>query len=443
MHSTFGMTRDEWTFGALISSLHAVQHVFYRLVPPLIPILVVDLDSPLWQLGLLVSIYMFAGGLFQAPMGILSDRINRTYLAVPSIGMMAVGYLLFATAVAVGPLLPQIQLFEYVFTGTYLMMALGMLVAGIGYSGIHPVGYPLISSNITPENKGKVLGMWGSASKLGDAVAPVLVGVLVLVVSWEWILVGVAMFGFAYAGWLFGVLNRSEFDTHPPSTHDETTDASDNDRAWRSEPRTFLVPMAVLLVFFFGILFAGNGLIAFAPAFVADVYGYSVSVAGIDFRPESVANFYFAVLLISAAVSQLVSGALADRFDHRAVLITYLGVSTICLLILAVLTLTPVTLLTIFAVLGGCIFGLNPVRDALVSDISPDDYEGRTFGYLYTIALVGSSAFPTVIGYLGDTLGLQASFGYLSLGTLLGFVCISLLYSTRIYQQRVPDPSQE
>lgn len=198
---------------------------------------------------------------------------------------------------------------------------------------------------------------------------------------------------------------------------------------WRANPRRFLFPITVLLVFFFGILFAGNGLLAFAPTFVTDTYGYSLSIGSVTVGPESVANVYFSALLISAAISQLVSGALADRYDYRAVLVACLLLATSCLLVLSFITLSPITLLVTFIVLGGCLFGLNPIRDALVSEVSPEAYEGRTFGYVYTIALVGSSAFPTIIGYLGDTFGIQMSFRYLSAGTLLGLLCIGLLYS--------------
>lgn len=435
MRFSFGLTRNEWVFSGIISSLHAIQHLFYRLVPPLIPILAVDLAIPLWQLGMLVSVYMFVGGLFQAPMGVLADRTDRTYLAASSIGLMAVGYVVFASALTVGLFLPSIYLFGYGFSGPYQVMSIGMVVAGIGYSGIHPVGYTLISANIAADRKGTVLGMWGSASKIGDAMAPLLIAVFVLIVPWAWILLGVAVFGFGYAIWLVRYLQRSRFETAPPSVDSDRNKLDESDEAWRTEPRVFFVPIAVLLVFFFAVLFAGNGLVAFAPAFVTDVYGYSLTVLGVAIQPESVANFYFAALLISATLSQLASGVLADRFDYRAVLVAYLSVSTLGLMLLVVVTLTPITLLIVFVLVGSSIFGLNPVRDALVSDLSPDQYEGRTFGYIYTVALVGSSAFPTVIGYLADMVGLQASFGFLALGTVLGLVCVVSLYSSRIYRQ--------
>ncbi len=434
MRFSYRMPRDEMLFGLVVASVHGSQHVFLRLFPPLIPILVVDLEASLWQLGLLVSVYLFAGGLFQAPMGVLSDRVDRRYLLIPAFLAMSLGYLIFVLAPTAGTLLPAVALFGHVFDGPYQVMALGMFVAGFGYSAIHPVGYPLISANVSVENKGKVLGMWGSASKLGDAVAPLLVGVLILVLAWEWILVGVSAFGIVYAVLLFVIFRHERFETRPAS---RTADRDREDTVdWRANPKQFLLPIAAVVLSFFFILFAGNGLQTYTPVFVTDVYGYSLSIAGIEIQPASVANFYFAVLLISGALSQLAMGVLTDVFDYRAVLMGLLGVSTVGLFLLSAVSLTPLVLLLAFVVLGSCIFGLNPARDALISDITPPELEGRTFGYIWTIALVGSSAYPAIIGYLADTMGIQASFAVLAVGTLGGLACIGLLYSPYVYQER-------
>jgi len=438
----FELSSDEWRFGLVISSVHGIQHLFYRLFPPLIPILVVGLDSSLWQLGLLVSIYLFAGGLGQAPMGVLVDRFDRQYILLPSIGLMSVGYLVFVLGSVAGSRLPPIQLLGHLFTGTYQIMACGMFVAGVGYSGIHPVGYPLISANIGAENKGKLLGMWGSASKVGDTIAPLLIGGLILIVSWESILIGVSLFGFCYAGWLWLLIWRGDIETRPPTQSDETRAAAGSRDGLTANPRQFLIPMGTLLVAFCFILFASNGLITFTPVFVTDVYGYSLSVLGVTIPSASVANGYFSVLLLSGAVSQLGVGALADRYDYRLVLMALLALTTVGLGLLSFLTLTPLVLLVVFALVGGCLFGVNPVRDALISDITPPAYEGRTFGSFWTIASLVSSGFPLVIGYLGDTVGIQASFQYLTAGTLIGMAGIGLLYSPRLYRRRAPDPSQ-
>ena len=434
MRFSFHLPREEWLFGLLIASVHAGQHLFLRLFPPLIPVLVVDLEASLAQLGLLVSVYMFAGGLFQAPIGVLADRVDRQYLLVPAFGLMGVGYLVFVLAPIVGASLPDLQLAGSTFDGPYQVMALGMFLAGVGYSVVHPVGYPLISANVSPENKGKVLGMWGSASKIGDSAAPLVVGVLILVLAWEWILVGISLFGFVFAAVLFVVFRSGKYETRPPAS--ETEDGDSSGPGLGANPRQFLVPIATIVVSFFFILFATNGLQTYAPVFVADVYGFSLSLGGLEVGRESIANFYFAVLLISGAVAQLVVGSLTDTYDHRTVLVALLGVSAVALTTLAFLSLTPLTLFALFVLLGCTIFGLNPARDALISDITPAAYEGRTFGYIWTVALVGSSGYPAIIGYLADTMGLRASFSVLAIGALGALVCIAALYSPLVYQER-------
>lgn len=435
MATAVGLPRDELLFGFVISAVHAGQHLFLRLLPPLIPILVVDFDTPLWKLGLLVSVYLFAGGLFQAPVGELVDRFDRQYLLVPAFIAMGIGYFVFVFAEAIGSLLPHVTLFGHGFDGPYQIMVLGMFTAGVGYSIIHPVGYPLISANVSLENKGKVLGMWGSASKVGDAMAPLLVGVALLVVSWEWILLGVSVFGFAFAIGLFLLFRADTFETRPPGEVNGDDAAEDAPSIW-SDPRRFLFPITVVVMSFFFILFAGNGIQTYAPAFVADVYGISFSIAGTEIATESVANFYFGILLISGALAQLVIGVLTDMYDYRAILITMLAIGAMGLALLSTVTLTPLVLLIVFIVVGSCQFGLNPARDAIISDITPAQYEGRVFGYIWTVALVGSSIFPTVIGYLADMIGLQQSFWFLALASLGALATIGLLYSPRVYRTK-------
>lgn len=437
LKSAYAMPRDELLFGVLIACVHGGQHVFLMLLPPIIPILVVELDAPLWQLGLLFSVYLFVGGLAQAPMGVLSDRHDRKYLLVPAFVAMGVGYLLFVTSASVGPSLPDVGLLGHTFDGPFQLMALGMAVAGLGYSVIHPVGYPLITSNISVENKGKVLGMWGSASKFGDATAPLLVAVLILLVSWEAILVGVSSFGFVFAAVLYLVFRRGGYETLPPDPDDGAGVEASLD-GFRRHPRSFLFPMAAIVGFFFCILFTINGVLTFTPVFVTDTYGYSLSLPGVDIGSASLANLYFASVLISGGLAQLVVGGATDVYDYRAILVVLLLVATVGLLVISMVSLGPVTLLGFFVVLGVSLYGLNPARDALISMISPPQYEGRTFGYVFTLALVVGSAYPVLIGYLADTHGLRVSFALLTVGSVGALGCIGALYSSRVYREHAP-----
>lgn len=199
--------------------------------------------------------------------------------------------------------------------------------------------------------------------------------------------------------------------------------------------------MVVIYVFFVTKMFAGKGVNTFIPAFVVGVYAYSLELGDVFLAPESVANFYFTALLLFAAGTQIVLGGLTDRYDPRAVLLSCVGVATVGLLGLALLDLSPVPLLLVMVVLGAGLWGLNPARDALISEITPPEREGRTFGYLWTAVQLTGAAVPVIVGYIMETVGMRPGFALLAAGTVLAGVSISLLYDDRVYvskrEQRV------
>lgn len=431
--------RREWSFALLMGSSHGAQHFFKSLLPPLIPVLAVVLELPLWRLGLLVSVFSVGSGIGQTAFGILSDRYDRRYLLPTGLAMLAGGYVVFGSAPGIGGVLPHVEVAGIAVTGTYLVMVATMLVCGLGSSVTHPTGYPMISANMSDSRKGRALGIWGSASTLGNALAPAVVGLLILVTAWDRMLVLFGVVGLAYAGALFVVLGRIDAETRPAA--EVRGDADGSASPWTDDRRLFVYPMLVIVLFFAVRQIATQGVTTFVPVFVTDTYGFTISALGIHFEPASVANFYFATLLVFSAAVQLVAGALTDRFDHRAVVVTFLVLGAAALAVLSFLRLGPATLLLALLAAGGGLWGINPGRDALVSDISPAAYEGRTFGYLWTLAQLTGALSPVVIGYLADLTGIQDSFRYLALAALVAGGLIALLFSDRIYVPREPEPA--
>lgn len=431
----FGLSRHELRFAVIVSSTHLTQHFLMRLIPPLIPILAVALEYPLWQLGLLVSIYSFGGGVAQAPLGILSDRYDRLYILPTGLSAAGASYVLFAMAPVLGRAVPSLPILGYTFEGGFIVMGLAMLGVGLGAAVVHPTGYPLISANVSEDNKGKVLGAFGSFSKVGDAAAPAVIGALILVLVWEQIVLILGVVGVAIGGALFLALRGEEYITVPAGRDedDEADDDESSQRALAADNRTFLYPLVVIYVFFITKMFSSNGLNTFVPVFIVGVYAYSFELLGVFLEPESVANFYFSALLLSAAASQLVVGGVTDRYDPRAVILGCLGIATVGLVTLAVVDLSPVFLLLVLVVLGAGLWGTNPPRDALISEITPAEREGRTFGYIWTAVQLTGSVMPVLVGYVLETNGFREGFLIISAGTVLAFVSISLLFVDRIY----------
>lgn len=432
----YGLSWRELRFALLVSSSHFTQHVFYRILPPLIPVLAVALDYPLWQLGLLITLYSLGMGVVQAPFGVLSDRIDRRYLLPTGLALAGAAYVLFAFAPTLGVSVPAVTLLGYTFEGGFLVMSLAMVVVGIGLAVVHPAGYPMITDNVETDNKGKVLGVFGASSKFGDAATPALVAVLLLLLPWEQIILLFGVGGIVYGIALYVALRNDEYETMPSGQRNETNDESEgpSDGLLEKDRRSFFYPITSIYLFFVSSGLTSHGINAFLPAFLVAVYAYSFELMGVPVGAESVANVYFALVLIAGAVTQLYLGGLLDRYDPRLILIGCMAVATVGLIALAAFDLSPLALVVVIVVIGIGLYGVNPARDALISDLSPPDYEGRIFGYLFTATSLVGAAFPTIIGYLLEVVGMRQGFLMLAVGTILAGCCIALLYSDRIYR---------
>lgn len=431
----YGLSWRELRFALLISSSHFTQHVFYRIISPLIPVLVVVLEYPLWQLGLLITLYSLGMGLSQAPLGILSDRIDRRYLLPTGLAIASAAYILFAFAPSLGTLLPAVTLLGYTFEGGFLVMSLAMVVVGIGLAVVHPAGYPMITDNVDTDNKGKVLGVFGASSKFGDAATPALIAGLLLILAWEQIILLFGIGGVIYGIGLYVALRTDEYETMPSGQRNETTDES-SDGVRDRDRRSFFYPITIIYLFFVSSGLTSRGLNAFLPAFLVAVYAYSFELMGVHVGAESVASIYFALMLIAGGVIQLYFGGLLNRYDSRLILIGCTTVATVGLIALAAVDFAPLALAGIIVILGAGLYGVNPARDALISDLTPPEYEGRMFGYIFTATSLVGAAFPTIIGYLLEVVGMRQGFLVLAVGTILAGCCIALLYSDWVY---VPD----
>src|SRR5690606_26038706 len=70
------------------------------------------------------------------------------------------------------------------FVDKYWIVALLFIVMGVGNEFWHPASYTALTSRF-PEQKGLVFGYHSMAANLGDMLAPLVVGALIIVYSWQ------------------------------------------------------------------------------------------------------------------------------------------------------------------------------------------------------------------------------------------------------------------
>jgi MFS family permease len=430
------MKYNSSNFALLMAFTHGTDHFARRMIPPLIPLWALFFGAPLWQVALLPAIQIFSTGLFQIPSGIISDSSDRRILLPLAFVTHGFTYVLFAIGATSLFLDFSVLLFGHSFNCRLLVMMLAVFLSGAGSSLLHPAGYPLITANIPPDSKGRAYGLWGSSAKFGDGLGPAVLGLLLIYLDWSIIFVGLGILLLIYAVFLFSILK--EYDTLPPPSKNSSSKPSS---FWKSDPRSYVLPILAILAYFSIRGFTADGIGALYPAFINEIYGYTFEIFGTVITSTSTASWYFSILLISAGLSQLVVGKLVDMYDPRLILLVCVLTGAISIATLALIDLSPSNLLLVSMAVGATLWASAPARDALINSIAPIEREGRTFAYLWTGALMIGSISPVFIGYIGDIGGLRIGFFYLVPVLLISGIPIALLYSKRIYVPSSDKPS--
>ena len=149
-----------------------------------IPAIMEGLDADINQVIWVNSSYLLA---FAVPLlitGRLGDRLGpkNVYL---------VGLVVFTLASAWCGL-----------SGTVGMLIVARVVQGLGASMINPQTMTMITRLFPPQQRGTAMGVWGAAAGVATLVGPLLGGVLIDVIGWEWIFfinVPVGVVGFVMA----------------------------------------------------------------------------------------------------------------------------------------------------------------------------------------------------------------------------------------------------
>jgi len=369
----------------LISLGHAFTHWCPATFYLLLPFLVKELDLSYSQAGFLITIRVVANLAVNIPSGILVDLIGQKALLM-----------------ALALIFTGIPYFLVGISHSFFWVALFMAFVGVGNYLWHPAAISTLSEKY-PDRRGFAIAIHAVGPNLGESIAPLLVGVLLLFLSWRNVLFANLIPGIVIAlilwKFLFGKL---------------TTPAA----AGRGLPLTEYLagmkrlaqnPSILLLVFVAGMRsMTQQGLHTFLPIYLTHHLGLSSALAGL----------YLSITQTAGMIGTPIAGTISDRAGRKRVLTAGLVSTSAVLFVLAYFQMTWL-FVTALAFLGFFLYAVRPVIWAWVLDLGPKELGGSMVSFFSGSQSLLSSLSPVICGFIADRWGILAAFYFLAVTVLL------------------------
>jgi MFS family permease len=278
------------------------------------------------------------------------------------------------------------------------------VVSGIGAGGLY---VPMVSLLLKKYEAKR--GFISSLVLTGEGISAITMGIVIPYI--------VSLLDWRYVWWLFGFIAilfslylwLTIEDVRPESTL--SIDASSH--------LTILNMIKVKKVWSLGLIYFFHAVtrtvvLSFTVAYLIS-NGFSLTYASTAFS-------FLAFGMIPGAS---LSGALADRFNNRSVVMTLLSLQIICV---SMLLLAPsyVTILFFVLIEGFCIGGIPILMGILPANYFMQDMYGKVLGFLTLMLGLGVSISPLIGGYIGDATNSLST--PLLLGLATSFVSLGLTF---------------
>ncbi len=378
--------REVW----LITLGHSLTHWYPATFYLLLPIIGNELGLTFSQIGLVMTCQYIAGAIANVPGGVLVDTVGRKGLLM-AVSLFWVGfpYLLMS------------------FTHSYLMLLACVAMVGVGNSLWHPTAIPTLARRF-PDRKGLVLSLHGMGGNAGDAVAPLVVGSLLAVLTWRQVVVINVLPGLLVAFVLLvflGTLSLGRKAGKPVGGAAASDPPPQSLADYVRGLRQLLRNRSLLLLSTSGAFrsMTQMALLTFLPLYLARELNYSPFLTG-------AAMFALQVAGLAAAP---VSGHLSDRLGRRSVMSASMAMTALVLLGMAVAGRSPL-FVGFIAVLGFFLYAIRPIIQAWIIESTPKNMGGSSIGILFGAQSLGASIAPLIGGLIADRWGLQATFYFLA-----------------------------
>lgn len=393
--------------------LVALGHAFTHWCPAtfylLLPFLLKELNLSYSQAGFLITIRVVANLAVNIPAGILVDLIGQRALLM-----------------ALALIFTGIPYFLVGISHSFFWVALFMAFVGVGNYLWHPAAISTLSEKF-PDRRGFAIAIHAVGPNIGESIAPLLVGVLLLFLSWRNVLfvnlIPGIVIAFILRKFLFGKLETRAASSRALSLTEYLTGMK----------KLAQNPNILLLVLVAGMRsMTQQGLHTFLPIYLTHHLGLSSALAGL----------YLSITQTAGMIGTPIAGTISDRTGRKRVLTAGLTSTCVVLFILAYFQMTWL-FITALALLGFFLYAVRPVIWAWVLDLGPKELGGSMVSFFSGSQSLLGSLSPVICGFIADRWGILAAFYFLA-GTVLlaNFVVLAIREEKKAAPAIVEEPAE-
>jgi len=368
-----------------ISSAHFAHDIFSSFLAPLLPLLIDKLGLSLSMVAFM-DIIRRIPTLFNPILGLVAEKTDVKYFVILTPSVTAISMSMLGIA------------------SSYYILILLLFIAGISSALFH-IPSPTMIKQSSGEQTGKGMSYFMVGGEFARTLGPILI---TSAVSWWGLEGSVKLMPIGIIASILLYIRFKDFDTSIKAKKFEKGDV----KAILKEHKNLFYFLASFILFNAALK---SSLSLYLPVYLVQ-NGNSLWYAGIA----------LSILQFAGVVGVFYSGKLSDKFGRKKILL-YSSIGSVIFMMLFLFTQN----IFILGILGLFVFAPAPVLMALVQDTNSSMptfmhsiYMGINFGL--------SSIIVLLIGYFGDTLGLNQTFMICNILGIGMLVSILFMFKNKI-----------
>jgi FSR family fosmidomycin resistance protein-like MFS transporter len=380
---------------------HFSHHLVAALITPLLPYIRDSFSLSYTRAGVLVSAFILSYGIGQLPGGWLGDKLGCYILITIGISGVALCGLLIGLSV------------------NFIMIAFCLVLMGILGGGYHPSASPLISTLVSPEYRGRALGIHQIGGTASYFLAPLIAVGIANALRWQDSFIILSIPTFIYGITFYILLKRWGVGKEGSKDKSNDEQISRKDKTPLRHLITIIIMNVCVQIFLFSA-------VSFIPFYVVDNFSGSEKASAALLSLTHSAGLWAGPL----------GGYLSDRLGKIPVVVAT-GIIAGPLIYLLNHVSLGWSIAVVLLFIGMTQYMSMPVTESYVITHSPERNRSTILGIYYFASRGGPGLLTPVIGYLIDNFSFYTAYSFTGAGmSFIAVICTLLILVRKKSKQK-------